>query len=395
MPAPRSALAVAVAIAITATATPAEQASADVLRHEATGFAVSAPPDFKASFHRPSTSYVISSRRRHAAIRYQRLQTSYSPRVVGRLLAVASTATNTVVKVRRAGPRALTVTRFDRRSWSDKRRLLTRIGRSIRGGRAVLLGGKRKRSPERKAPTRRPRPAPAEPQPETPAPTPSTPGQVLFRGDFESGTFEDWYVQSLSSRVGITSQGAFGSGHAARFEVRDGDVEPDTGSERSEVSGPDIDEGQDVYFRDTFRIPSGSSIGTSWQIINQLHEHDWDGSPGVAVFLDSGPSLRIGAGDGSPTFVEDIQIQYDRWHDLVYRANLSRDPKVGFVEAWLDGTPLELDNGQTRIYGQTLQTDSAYLKAGIYRGRASTGTSIVEHDNLTIATSLEAATRTP
>lgn len=222
------------------------------------------------------------------------------------------------------------------------------------------------------------------------------PGEVVFRGDFESGTFDDdWYLQSLPERASITSPGAFGSDHGARFEVRDGDVEPDTGSERSEVSGPDVDEGQDLYFRDSFRIPSGSSIGTSWQIINQLHENDWDGSPGLAILLDPCPSLRIGAGDGSPTFVEDIPIQYDRWHDLVYRAKLSRNPDVGFIEAWLDGTPLKLANGQTRIYGQTLQTDSAYLKAGIYRGRASTGTSIVEHDNLIVATSLQAATGTP
>ena len=68
----------------------------------------------------------------------------------------------------------------------------------------------------------------------TPAPTPS--GAMLFNGDFDSG-FKGWYVQSLSSRATLFSS-AFEGSQAARFEVRQGDVEPDTGSQRSEVSGP-------------------------------------------------------------------------------------------------------------------------------------------------------------
>lgn len=216
-------------------------------------------------------------------------------------------------------------------------------------------------------------------------------GSVLFHSDFDSGTFDGWHLQSLEDRTSIVEPGAFGDGRAARFEVRDGDVEPQTGSERSELSGPTLEEGQDVYVRDTFRIPSGSSIGTSWQIVNQLHEEDWDRSPGLAVLLEPCPTLRIGAGDGSPTFVEKVPVEFDRWHDLVYRVKLSRDPEVGFVEAWLDGDRLELAHGETRIYGETLQRPSTYLKVGIYRDRDSTGTSLIEHDNITIATSLGAA----
>ena len=94
---------------------------------------------------------------------------------------------------------------------------------------------------------------------------------VLFRGDFDAG-FAGWYVQSLSSRVTLFSAGAFQGTQAARFEVRDGDVEPDTGSERSEVSGPTFDEGQDLYIRDAIRIPGAYSYQGPWQIVQQLHE---------------------------------------------------------------------------------------------------------------------------
>jgi len=217
----------------------------------------------------------------------------------------------------------------------------------------------------------------------------SLPPGVLFDGGFNDG-FDSWYVQSLDSRATLIDGGASHES-AARFEVRDGDVEPDTGSERSEVSGPTFKEGQDLYFRDLIRVPSANSYSAPWQIIHQLHEHDWGGPPGIAVFLDNERDLKLGAGDSSPIFWHSAQpLEHDRWYALVYRVKLSRDPGIGFVEVWLDGVPQRLENGETRIYGQTIQTSSTYLKAGIYRSKSSTGTSIIEHDDIVVGTSYDA-----
>jgi hypothetical protein len=69
---------------------------------------------------------------------------------------------------------------------------------------------------------------------------------------------------------------------------------------------------------------------------------------------------------------------------------LSQDSSIGFVEVWLDGVQQTLANGQTRMFGQTIQTPQTYIKAGIYRSKSSTGTSIVEHDSIIIGTSLSA-----
>jgi hypothetical protein len=215
--------------------------------------------------------------------------------------------------------------------------------------------------------------------------------EILFRGDFESG-FDGWHVQSISSRANLFSGGTFQGNGAARFEVQTGDVEPETGSPRSEVSGPTFDEGQDLYFRDAIRIPSASSYEGPWQIVQQLHEEDWGGSPGIAVFLDSDNTMRIGRGDGDATYWESARLQRDRWYDLVYRVYLSRDANAGFVEVWLDGVQQQLDNGSTRAYGETIQTAQTYLKAGIYRSRSSSGTSLVEHDAILVGTSLAAVT---
>src|ERR1044072_8816103 len=174
------------------------------------------------------------------------------------------------------------------------------------------------------------------------------------------------------------------------LDVRDGDVDPDTGSERSEVSGPTFNEGQDLYVRDAIRVPGTSTYQGPWQIIQQLHESGGGRSPGTPLFLDGSRVLQLGAGDGSPTYWRSSPLQADRWHDLVYRVKLSQDSSVGFVEVWLDGVQQKLLNGQSRAYGQTIQTARTYLKAGIYRSKSSTGTSLVEHDGILVGTSFAA-----
>jgi hypothetical protein len=389
-------LALALLLVLAGLALPAsDSASAAMLEHRATGFEAKAPSDFVARFRPATRTYVISSRRRDVALAYRLLRTRRPARIAGPILARRAAADVTrerrgprtfqavfengrIMRVRRDRPGVLAVTRFAPGPRAAAgRRLLTRIRRSLRGGRPARLVVARRE--------------PAPQQVEEP-PASRNAGATLMRSDFESGSFDGWYVQSLRERATITPSGAFGSSRAARFEVRDGDIEPDTGSERSEISlsGQDLREGQDVYVRDALRIPRGSAIGDSWVIVNQLHESDWGGSPGIAVFVDSGPTIEIGSGDGDRRFLDSTPLQYDRWHDLIYRVNLSRDPAVGFVEVWLDGSPLTLANGETRIYGKTIQAARAYLKAGIYRGRSHGGTTVVEHDEIAIGTTLDA-----
>jgi Polysaccharide lyase len=196
-------------------------------------------------------------------------------------------------------------------------------------------------------------------------------------------------VQAPVGRLTLSTADPYEGTANARFEVRTGDVEPETGSARSEISGPTFEEGQDIFVRDAIKVPAANTFSGSWQIIQQLHENDWGGSPGIAVFLDSDLQIHMGAGDGSPSYWEGPRLEKERWYDLVYRVHLSRDPAAGFVEVWLDGQQQTLVNGETRAYGQTIQTESTYLKVGIYRSSSSTGTSVVEHDEIVVGTSLE------
>jgi hypothetical protein len=243
-------------------------------------------------------------------------------------------------------------------------------------------------APEEPAPEPEPtpeEPAPEEPAPEEPAPESPPP---IFASELESPEFDGWHLQALPGRVTISNVSPFSGGGNARFEVREGDIEPETGSNRAELSGPTFSEGQDIFVRDAIRVPTSSTFSGSWQIIQQLHETEWGGSPGVALFLDSSRGLKLIAGDGSPTFWQGPQLQADRWYDLVYRVKLSQDAAVGFVEVWLNGVKQTVSSGTTRVYGRTIQTQHTYLKVGIYRTSSSSGTSVVEHDNIVVGTSL-------
>jgi len=213
---------------------------------------------------------------------------------------------------------------------------------------------------------------------------PNTPGKVVFASEFETQGFPEWYVQALPNRARIVHGSPYEGRANARFEVRPGDVEPDTGSQRAEVSGPTFHEGEDLYVRTAFRVPPGNTFRGPWQLIQQFHDESDSGSPGTAVFLTSDQRVRVGAGDSSQIDWTSKPLQTNRWYELVYRVNFSRDPSVGFVEVWFDGSRQRLGNGRYRDYGATMHLSEAYLKTGIYRSQYSTGVSLIEDDSVVV-----------
>lgn len=220
---------------------------------------------------------------------------------------------------------------------------------------------------------------------------PSTLGRIAFVSDFERSGFPEWYVQAIPGRIRIADTNPYEGKGNARFEVRPGDVEPDTGSSRAEVSGPYFHEGQDLYVRTAFRVPRSYSYRGAWQLIQQFHETYWNSSPGTAVFMNAGRRISLGHGDSSQIDWQGPRLRTDRWYELVYRVKLSRSPKVGFVEVWLDGRHQKLTNHRYREYGWTMQRPTAYLKSGVYRAPGSSGTSVIENDSIIVIERLDSS----
>jgi hypothetical protein len=199
-------------------------------------------------------------------------------------------------------------------------------------------------------------------------------------GDFETRDLSQWGErQCLPERVSLGSRrpAPVDGRYRARFEVRDGDVEPETGSERCELVGPSLPDEEERWYRQAIYVPSATDPPNSWQIISQWYSN-YGGSPPLALFEHKGSPMRwsLRHGDSSRFYWRSRNLARDRWHEIVVGVFLSQGPSRGWVEVWLDGKQQTLENGKTRMYGQTRGTTLGAFKTGIYRDPDSTGTSI-------------------
>lgn len=208
---------------------------------------------------------------------------------------------------------------------------------------------------------------------------------MLFDSDFSS--FAGWYVQAIKTpepRATIVNG-------AARFEVRPGEFEPDTGSQRSEVTlaSPKFYEGDQIWVYDKLRWSVSDTAAPAWEVVDQFHDGSKisgdptaGGSPAFAL-LRYGQQIRLANGKGSPTYWTGPNVERGRWYELVYRIKFSKT--AGEVEAFWDGVPV------AHFKGVTMNSEYTYLKAGVYRAKETlTGISVTEHDEIAIATSLAA-----
>ncbi len=208
---------------------------------------------------------------------------------------------------------------------------------------------------------------------------------MLFDSDFSS--FAGWYVQAIKTpepRATIVNG-------AGRFEVRPGDVEPDTGSQRAEVTlaNPKFYEGAEVWVYDKVRWSTADTANPGWEVVDQFHDGSAisgdpsaNGSPPIAL-MRYGQQIRICNGKGSPVYWTGPTVERGRWYELVYRIKFSKT--AGEVEAFWNGVPV------AHFKGQTMNSEYTYMKAGVYRAKETlTGVSVVEHDEIGVATSLGA-----
>lgn len=213
----------------------------------------------------------------------------------------------------------------------------------------------------------------------------------LFSDGFEQG-LSAWKVQAAPGRA-VPTRRFFAKGRqAARFEVRPGELEPRTRSQRAELylDAPLFDAGQTLYVRDSIRLDPGfvaTGHYRSWRIVQQLHEVGISRPPGLAVFVDPGLRLGLRSGTGSPDFWRGPKLDRGRWYKLLYAVHLSSDRSRGWVRVWLDGQPQLLTNASTEMHGATIHARKAFLKVGLYRSRYFSDTSIVYHDDVAVTRS--------
>ena len=213
------------------------------------------------------------------------------------------------------------------------------------------------------------------------------------RANFETGDLSEWRErQCLQQRISVESRrpAAVEGRYRVRFEVRDRDVEPQTGSERCELVGPSLPDERERWFRQSIYVPSSADPPESWEIMSQWYSN-YGGSPPLALFNNMGSPMRwsLRRGDSSRFYWRSRRLARDRWHEVVVGVYLSQSRSRGWVEVWLDGRQQTLENGKKRMRGQTLGATRGFFKTGIYRNEDSSRRSIQYLDDFAVGPSRE------
>lgn len=216
----------------------------------------------------------------------------------------------------------------------------------------------------------------------TPTAEPGKP-VLHFTGDFETGDFSQFHLLVPGdTNARIVSNPVRKGTYSARFFLRPGDII--NNGNRSELAVYNCAEYHtDVYYGWSFMID------TSWSDAHYCLLSQWQNLPNYEMGEDwnntfpSPPPLALVYTDGllevkwnEKVVREDVQTIGSRnigkgvWHDVVFRVYWS-DQNDGFIEAWLDGSPLISGTGN-RFYGANLYNRSGnYFKFGLYRGHDS------------------------
>ena len=238
--------------------------------------------------------------------------------------------------------------------------------------------------------------SPGTTPPSVPAPPlPNVPGNVIFNGDFETGSLSQWTAvqRAYPDRVSVVN-GARQGQYTARFEIDGGDPMVSSGQRAELLWGgdnqPTLKPGDDLYF------------GWSTKFAPDFPSPTNGGHCLFAQFKGTGTG-------GSPVDMhcrnERIQIGYDGdcggwnipfirggWNDFVVHIRFSSDPNIGFVEIW-SKAPNEpsMTKKLDHCSIDTMKPGrSSYLKLGYYRRNDEQRTGVMWEDGMRVGTSFSA-----
>lgn len=233
-----------------------------------------------------------------------------------------------------------------------------------------------------------PTPAP-QPTP-TPAPVPTSQGELLWSWRPELGIVPGgWREDSSWQQQG--PDGVYGDPNntmpwpqkittvAGRQSIEF--ALPENGK-RNELlpNHPTHPNGDDRYFGVSLYLPQSYPLAASgWQVVWQVHGAPSTGSPPVALEATQGGLLLTG-GWGRPGASPPeryaysrrlMDLQHDRWYDIVIHIKFSDQPNSGLVDVWVDDQ--EVLKGFVPPCGTNYPGGPAYRKSGWYRSGGPAG----------------------
>lgn len=226
----------------------------------------------------------------------------------------------------------------------------------------------------------------------------------IFSTSFETGDFTEFSSCQWTGRNDNCSTYDGASDYSAtvvaidgrpdvfRCEVRNGDVPPFGGGERSEIAeapGAVVFDGDEVWFAVDIKFPSDFPTISDWMIVSQLHPTG-DLSPTVTLQLLGSDNILYLTNDeptSDPVNIEIGPIVKGSWVRYIVHFMAGTSTADGWAEVYQDGS---LVVSQTPM-ATVADTSEHYWKWGTYRSAAETVTTVVYEDNIRITHGTQAA----
>ncbi|MFZ5472299.1 MAG: polysaccharide lyase, partial [Myxococcota bacterium] len=207
---------------------------------------------------------------------------------------------------------------------------------------------------------------------------------VVWRGDFETGDLSQWSkAQQVSpDRLQVVTSPVREGAYALKATVRQGDDPIGASGNRNElVYFGNEAAGSEYFYKWSTMFASDYPSASTWQLFAQWHHFGCCGSPPVQLIVNGERLILAGVGQE----VWSAPLQRGKWYDFVFHVKWSADPRVGFMELWVDG---ELALPKTSV-ATMFAGDSNYLKLGLYRNDTIAPVGVVFHDGFLQASTLE------
>jgi hypothetical protein len=213
--------------------------------------------------------------------------------------------------------------------------------------------------------------------------------EVLWRGDFETGTTEQWRGAPKTEAVKVVTDPVREGKYALRIDgtnaARRG--ERDRIEFQHQPKSPGTSEGTERYFGWSVLVPKqltddSHAVGyfetrNSWRQLMSFEVRGRD-----ILYSTRVPYARRWSGPG--------KLTPGRWHDIAVHVLWSRDPEKGLVEVWFDGEQVVPRTKTATL----LDENEAFFQLGLMRATIDVPETIII-DHVIEATTLEEVTPPP
>jgi hypothetical protein len=166
--------------------------------------------------------------------------------------------------------------------------------------------------------------------------TGAAPSHVIWRGDFETGTLEQWPGAPRSAAVKIVREPVRAGKYAVRIDGSNAALRGklDRIEFQHQPAPPGAAEGSERYFSWSVYLPKRFT-DTSHVVGYFETRNSWSQ---VMSFEATGEDLKFSTRQPYQLhWTGKGKLTPGRWHDFVVHVLWSRDPAKGFVEVWFDG----------------------------------------------------------